>query len=312
MVDFAELKKRRGKRKEEIQKKLESASKSKRGKDERIYYPELDENKKGAAIIRFLPGHDGDQPFISYDVHGFKAKKGWLIANCPKTIHGDDSCPICNHAWEEWNDATTKAEKDRVKQKLPNTKYISNILVVRDPKNPENEGKVFLFEYGPAIMKMIKAAMEDREPDFEDEPMIPGIDPFDMWEGANFKLKIRLKDPDNPKSMITYEDSEFMPAAPISDDDEEIEAVFKQQYDLSEFHDPKRFESFDELETRLKKVLGLHVPAKSKGDSVAESATSDDDGFDDDVPFDDEHKTDGAKSEPAGGGDDFDDLDDLF
>jgi hypothetical protein len=175
--------------------------------------------------------------------HGFQGPGGWLIDDCRTTLN--EKCPVCEHNTQLWNsgiEANKKIARDQ-KRKLT---YISNIYVVEDPKRPENNGKVFLFKYGKSIFDKINGAMH---PEFEDEkPM----NPFDLWKGANFKVKIRKVD-----GYQNYDKCEFDTPAALLDDDDALEKVWKQEYSLKELIDPSKFKSYDAIKARLDKVLGL-------------------------------------------------------
>jgi hypothetical protein len=201
------------------------------------------------ATIRFLPASesDGDDslPWVKVFSHGFQGPGGqWLIDNCLTTKN--QQCPICEHNSTLWNSGI-EANKEVVRKQKRKLSYISNIYVVSDPKNPENEGKVFLFKFGKKIFDKITEAMS---PEFADETP---INPFDMWKGANFKLKIR-----KVEGYQNYDKSEFESAAPLLDNDETLEKVWKQEYCLKDLVGDSEFKSFDQLKSRLDKVLGLN------------------------------------------------------
>lgn len=258
MSAFLKMKKDR---KKLSQKRMESVKNESAGganyKDDRVYYPERDSNGNGYAVIRFLEAKSPDQlPYVKVFEHGFKQDGGWYIENCPTTIGKD--CPVCKANGEAWARGDKKLARDRKRIK----KYYANIYVVSDPKNPENEGKVFLFKFGQAIFDILTAASN---PEFEDETP---INPFDLWEGADFKLKIVKKD-----GQTNYDRSEFADPAPLADSDEEIEAIWSQQYDLSEFTNPEQFKDYDVLAKRFARVSG-EAAAASADDVPTDSAPS--------------------------------------
>lgn len=237
-------------------------------KDDRIWRAETDKTGNGYAEIRFLPAPDGeDLPWARVWHHGFRGPGGWYIENSLTTIGLKDPVSEMNNVlWNSGSDADKAIARDR-KRKLS---YISNILVVKDPKHPENEGKVFLFKYGKKIFEKIQGVMN---PEFQDEkPM----NPFDFWTGANFKLKIR-----QVEGYANYDKSEFAaPSALLGGDDAELEKLWKTQYSLKEFTDPKSFKTYDELKSRLQKVLGDDIRAvatESAAKGGAERASFDDD-----------------------------------
>jgi len=232
------------------------AKKSESYKDDRFWKAETDKTGNGYAEIRFLPAPDGeDLPWARVWSHGFRGPGGWYIENSLTTIGLKDPVSEMNNLlWESGSDKDKAIARDR-KRRLS---YISNVLVVSDPKHPENEGKVFLFKYGKKIFEKIQGAMN---PEFQDEkPM----NPFDFWGGANFKLKIRQVD-----GYANFDKSEFAaPSALLGGDDSALEKMWKTQHSLKEFTDPKNFKSYDELKARLEQVLGGNIRATAS-DAVA-------------------------------------------
>lgn len=212
-------------------------------KDDRFWKPELDSASNGYAVIRFLPPVEGeDVPWVRVFNHGFQGKGGWFIENCPTTIGG--KCPVCEANSELWNSGSDD-DKEVARARKRKLTYISNVLVVSDPKNPQNEGKVFLFKYGKKIFDKI---MEKLQPEFDDDE---AVNVFDFWKGADFKLKIR-----KVAGYVNYDKSEFDNAAPLmGGDDAKLEGVWKQQHKLQEFIQASEFKSYDELSTKMKSVL---------------------------------------------------------
>lgn len=213
--------------------------------DDRYWQPEVDKAGNGMATIRFLPAApDNDYPWARVFNHGFKNELNnkWYIEECPTTI--GEKCYCCEQNSELWNTGV-KENQDIVRSRKRHLQYICNIIVVKDPKNPENEGKVKLFKFGKKIFDKIKEAMQ---PKFEDETP---IDPFDFWEGANFKLKIC-----KVEGYRNYDRSEFESQSAVSSDDDEIESIWKQEHDLKEFTAATRFKSYDELKARYTAVFG--------------------------------------------------------
>jgi len=211
--------------------------------DDRVWKLECDKSGNGYAVIRFLPAPNGeDLPFVKLYSHGFQGPGGWYLENSLTTLGQKD--PVSELNSELWNNGTDAGKEIARKQKRKLT-YVSNIYVVKDPSNPDNEGKVFLFKYGKKIFDKLTAAMQ---PEFEDEE---AIDPFDFWKGANFKLKAK-----NVAGYRNYDSSEFAAPAPLLDDDDAMEAVWKKQYSLAEIVAPDQFKSYDELKKRLDYVLG--------------------------------------------------------
>jgi gp32 DNA binding protein like len=225
-----------------------SSGGSKSGADNRFWQAEVDKAGNGYAVIRFLdaPQVDGEDglPWIQVFNHGFQGPGGWLIDNCLTSIN--QKCPVCEHNNALWNSGI-ESNKDIVRKQKRKLSYIANILVVKDAAHPENEGKVFLFKFGKKIFDKIK---EKIEPQFEDEK---AINPFNFWEGANFKLKIR-----NVEGYRNYDKSEFDTVSAVADgDDDEIEKIWKNSYSLKEFLKPSEFKPYDELKKKLDRVLGV-------------------------------------------------------
>ena len=213
-------------------------------KDDRIWKPERDKTGNGFAVIRFLPAPDGeDVPFVRVFNHGFKGPGGWMIENCPTTL--GLKCPICEANSELWNSGV-ESDKDIARNRKRKLSYYTNIMVISDPKNPQNEGKVFLYKFGKRIFDKIQESMQ---PEFEGED---AVNPFCFWTGANFKLKIR-----EVAGFVNYDKSEFdSPSALLDGDNDELETLWKKQYSLQQFVSPGEFKSYDELKTRLNTVLG--------------------------------------------------------
>ena len=212
--------------------------------DTRFWKPDVDKAGNGYAVIRFLPAPEGEElPWVRLWDHGFQGPGGWYIENSLTTLGKPD--PVSEYNSKLWNSGV-EANKDVVRKQKRRLKYIANIYVVSDPKHPENEGKVFLYQFGKKIFDKINEAMN---PAFEDETP---INPFDFWTGANFKLKIR-----QVEGYRNYDKSEFDSASQLLDSDEALEATWKTEYSLQEFLDPKNFKSYEQLKARLDKVLGL-------------------------------------------------------
>ena len=220
--------------------------------DERLWKPELDKSGTGQAVIRFLPAKDGEElPWIKLWKHAFQGPTGkWYIENSLTTLNGGKD-PVSEYNSQLWNSGL-ESDKEIARNQNRKLEYYSNIYVVSDSKHPENEGKVFLFRYGKKIFDKIMAAMQ---PEFEDETP---INPFDFWEGANFKLKIRKVD-----GFWNYDKSEFDGVSALSDDDDALDAIWQKQYPLADFHAPSNFKSYDELKRRLDDVLSGTITASA-------------------------------------------------
>jgi len=226
------------------------------GADERLWKPELDKTGNGYAVIRFLPAPDGeDLPWVKLYSHAFQGPGGWYIENSLTTLNQKD--PVSEYNRELWNSGSDK-DKEIVRKQKRKLSFYSNIYVVKDPVNPSNEGKVFLFKYGKKIFDKIMGAMQ---PEFEDETP---INPFDFWGGANFKLKIVKKD-----GYWNYDKSEFDRAEALLDDDDALEAIWKKEYSLQELIAQDQFKDYDALKKRLDYVLGIKgVPRMQDPETV--------------------------------------------
>jgi len=223
--------------------------------DERLWKPELDKSGNGYAVIRFLPSVEGeDMPWAKVWNHAFQGPTGqWYIENSLTTVGQKD--PVSEHNTKLWNTGL-ESDKETARKQKRKLQYFSNIYVVSDSKHPENEGKVFLYRYGKKIFDKLMAAMQ---PEFEDESP---INPFDFWEGANFKLKIRKVD-----GYWNYDKSEFETPSALGDDSV-IEGIWKKQYALKEFTASTNFKSYEELKTRLDAVLSGTVSVGNVTDTM--------------------------------------------
>jgi hypothetical protein len=249
-MSFANLKRQSGNL-DKLAKAVEALSQNTEGgseKSDNYWKPEVDKAGNGMATIRFLPASEADGedglPWVKIFSHGFQGPGGWLIDNCLTTKN--QQCPVCEHNSTLWNSGI-EANKDVVRKQKRKLNYVANVYIVADPKHPENEGKVKLFRFGKKIFDKITEAMN---PQFEDESP---INPFDMWKGANFKLKIR-----KVEGYQNYDKSEFDSPAALLDDDAELEKIWKSEFSLNELTAGKEFKSYDELKSRLDKVLGLN------------------------------------------------------
>ena len=252
-MSFSDLKKQSklGSLTQKLVKEVEKMSTTSGGADERLWKPEMDKTGNGYAVIRFLPAPEGEElPWAKLYTHAFQGPGGWYIENSLTTIGQKD--PVSEHNRELWNSGSDK-DKETVRKQKRKLSYFSNIYVVKDPANPANEGKVFLFKYGKKIFDKIMEAMQ---PEFEDETP---INPFDFWQGANFKLKLVKKD-----GYWNYDKSEFDRVAPLLDDDDALEALWKKEYSLAAVTAPDQFKSYEDLEKRLKYVLGQKGAAKNQ------------------------------------------------
>ena len=244
-MSFSDLKKQSklGSLTEKLVKEVEKMNNSGNSSDDRLWKLECDKANNGYAVIRFLPAPDGeDLPFVKVYSHAFQGPGGWLIDSCLTTLN--QKCPVCEHNGQLWNSGIDSNKEVARKQKRKLT-YVSNIYVVKDPANPDNEGKVFLFKYGKKIFDKLTEAMQ---PEFEDET---AIDPFDFWTGANFKLKAK-----SVAGYRNYDSSEFAAQGALLNDDDAMEAIWKKQFSLAEFIAPDQFKSYEEMKKRLEVALG--------------------------------------------------------
>ena len=251
-MSFSDLKKQSslGSLTQKLVKEVEKMNNTSGGSaDERFWKLECDKSQNGYAVLRFLPAPDGeDMPFVKMYSHAFQAKGGWYIENSLTTVGGKD--PVSEYNSELWNNGTDAGKEQARKQKRKLT-YIANVYVVKDPANPQNEGKIFLYKFGKKIFDKVMSAMQ---PEFEDEE---AINPFDFWEGANFKLKAK-----NVAGYRNYDSSEFDRVKPLNDDDEVLEGLWKKEYSLAELVAADQFKDYETLKKRLNVVLGLGAPSR--------------------------------------------------
>jgi len=254
---FSALKRQRTSSLERLTKEINKLANKEQGSsnDDRYWQPEVDKAGNGYAIIRFLPAPVNEElPWVRLWNHGFQGPGGWYIENSLTTLNQPD--PVAEANSKLWNSGNDK-DKEIARARKRRLSYIGNIYVVKDPAHPENEGKVFLFKFGKKIFDKINEKMN---PQFEDEKP---TNPFDLWAGANFKLKIR-----KVEGYRNYDKSEFEEPAPLSDDEDNMEAIWKSQYSLAELVAPDKFKSYDELKRRLEKVLAEPTARKQEDDEV--------------------------------------------
>ena len=263
---FTDLKKSRSQVLEKLTGELSKLNNKEEGKksyeDDRFWKPMVDKAGNGMATIRFLPSPEGeDMPWIQIFSHSIQGPTGqWLIDNCLTSIN--QKCPVCEHNTVLWNSGI-ESNKEIVRKQKRKLQYITNIYVVKDPVNSDNDGKVFLFKFGKKIFDKLNDLMN---PEFEDETP---INPFDLWEGANFKLKIR-----RVEGYQNYDKSEFDKSSPLSKDDDHLERIWKSEYKLSEFLDKSNFKSYDQIKERLNVVLGITgLASMNKISSISETST---------------------------------------
>ena len=234
--------------------------------DERFWKPELDKSGNGYAVIRFLPAPKGeDIPWQRMFSHSFQGPGGWYIENSLTTINKND--PVGEVNRRLWNSGS-EADKETARRQKRKLSYYTNIYVVTDTKHPEHEGKVCLYKFGKKIFDKVMEAMQ---PQFDDEE---AINPFDLWKGANFKLKIRKVD-----GFWNYDKSEFDAVTPLLDSDGALEKVYDAEYPLKPFHEESNFKSYTELKEKMERVLGQEVDNRTAEQVAADIEA-------DDIPFD--------------------------
>ena len=264
-TDFAALKKSRSNSLSKLVSETTKINTPNEGgsSDDRFWTPTVDKAGNGYAVVRFLPEPRGeDLPWVRMFNHGFQGPGGWYIENSLTTFNEKD--PVSEYNSMLWNNGTDAGKEQARKQKRRLT-YIANIYVVKDPANPQNEGQVFLYKFGKKIFDKLNEAMN---PEFEDESP---INPFDFWEGADLKLKIR-----NVEGYRNYDKSEFdSPSALLDGDDDRLEKIYEGLYSLQDFMDRKNFKPYAELEAKLNRVLGLDgsspKPTTTAESNVAEA-----------------------------------------
>ena len=252
-MDISALKSRRY----DINKLVEAAqeangsTKSDNNRDENLWKPTVDKAGNGYAVIRFLPS-EADVPWVRYWDHGFKGPTGkWYIEKSLTSIGQNDPLgELNNRLWNTGNEE----DRETVRKQKRRLHYVVNILVLSDPSAPENEGKVFKYQFGKKIFDKIQDLMQ---------PQFPGetpVDPFDVWQGADFQLKIR-----NVEGYRNYDRSEFKAPSQLFDGDEvQLQAVLNQLHDITEYVDPANYKSYDELKAKLNDVLGETAPRTVK------------------------------------------------
>ena len=242
-MSFADLKKKSGSF-EKLQAELDKVNNPVTSfADDRFWKPELDKSGNGYAVIRFLPQPTGeDLPWVRIWGHAFRGPGGWYIENSLTTLNRKD--PVSEYNTELWNSGL-EADKETARKQKRILKYYSNVLIVSDPKHPENEGKIFLFRYGKKIHDKLAEVIN---PQFEDET---AYDPFDFWKGANFKLKVRKVD-----GFWNYDKSEFDAPSEVYDGDEgKLESLYGKLYSLTQFLAEDNFKSYDDLKNKLNRTL---------------------------------------------------------
>ena len=262
-MSFSDMKQRSKTNLASLIKETEKISNPKTGfsdTDDRFWRPELDKSGNGYAVVRFLPAPEGeDLPWARIWNHGFQGPGGWYIENSLTTLGQKD--PVSEHNSTLWNSGI-EANKEVARKQKRRLNYTANVYILKDPAHPENEGTIKLYRFGKKIFDKINDLMN---PEFEDESP---VNPFDLWAGANFKMKIR-----KVEGYSNYDKSEFEASSALLEDDDKMEEIWKSENSLKELVSEDKFKSFDELKTKLDRVLGLGSEFSSTPKSV-------------DVPFD--------------------------
>ena len=305
-MDFKQLKKASslGSLTEKLLQEAEKMGGGASMKDDRIFSVERDKAGLGFAVVRFMPAPpDEDHTFVKLYNHGFKVNGKWLIENCPTTR--GDQCPICT-ANTALYDSGIDANKKIGSQRKRKLSFYSNVYIVKNPSNPSLEGSVMLYRFGQKIFDKIKSAMK---PEFEDDT---AINPFDLWEGANFKIKVKTVKESSGQAYPNYDDSVFESPAPfLGGDDEELEKVWRQCHSLADLVSTDKFKSYDDLEKRLNIVLGTKNTtvnsAQRQEEELDETFTSASSGTGEDIMQELEKSYNKSKSDVADDDDDFED-----
>ena len=263
-MSFAALKSNRT----DLSKLVEAASsgpgetKTDNRNDERFWQPTRDKAGNGYAVIRFLPGDaEAPTPWVRYWDHFFKGPTGqWYVEKSLTSIGQAD--PLSESNSKLWNEDGSEEAKRIVRERKRNLRYIANVLIISDPSNPENEGQVKMYRFGKKIFDKI---MDSMQPQFPDEAP---VNPFDMWQGADFTIKIR-----KVEGYPNYDASSFKSPAQVAGDDDQLEAIYNKQHDCTEWTDPKNFKTYDELKSRLALVLGESAPRTVREEVSLDTST---------------------------------------
>lgn len=287
-TDFSALKKTRSTAFNQLEDQLKNMNKGSFSSDADEYWqPQVDKAGNGFAVIRFLPAPPEEElPFVRLWSHSFQGPTGkWYIENCLTTLGNDDPCS--EYASELWNTGIEENKELVRKNFKRRLSYISNVYIVNDPSKPENNGKVFKFKYGKKIWDKLNDLMNPVQ--VAGAPEEAKINPFDLWEGANFTIKIR-----KVEGYRNYDKSEFADPAPLHEDDSVLESIWKQEYSLQKIIASDQFKSYDDLKKRLYIALGKEAPRSASAGPSAEAKPEKDMNFkpkfaasDDEIPFGD-------------------------
>lgn len=294
-MSFSDYLKNREQAFQSVAQKLKSDTFEKTNNNDREWKPTMGKDGTGYAVVRFLPGTDVSKaPWVKVYNHGFQGPSGrWYIENSLTTLGQQD--PVSEYNSKLWNSGI-EDDKETARKQKRRTNYYANVVVLKDPENQQNEGKVKVYRFGQRIFDKIMEAMQ---PEFADEDP---INPFDMIDGANFRIKLRTV-----AGYWNYDASSFEKASPLSEDEEKLEAIFNAQHDVQELVDPSNFKSYDELKAKLEEVLGVSASAPEpqqqtySSPAVEETATNE---------FAEAFKEETTTA--SSGSDDDDDLEDYF
>lgn len=251
MDSFESLRRNRGNDLAQLNEAVKKLTSNEYQQDDRFWYPTLDKAGTGSGLIRFLPAPEGeDVPFIRYWYHSFKGVGGWYIENCLTSINKDDPVVEFNSELYKTSDDKNSPARKQVSAQKRKLTYVSNVYVIKDPEKPENNGKVKLFKYGATVFDQINKIMFPVQDELGESK--PSINPFDMWEGANYYFRVHKED-----GFTKYTKSEFGGKSEFLDSDTARRAVYTQLNKLQPFLAPESFKSYDELKKQLHKVLGL-------------------------------------------------------
>lgn len=293
-MSLQELKSKRKSSMENLLKKMDTVNEGGYSDDQEKYWkPSVGKDGNGQFIIRFLPEPSGEEtPVVQLFSHFFRGPGGYYVENSLTTLGRGTADPCSEYNSMLWNssDSDNHPNRQQARQQKRNLNYYSNIYVIKDPANPANEGKVFLFKYGKKIHDMIAKKLK---PVYDDEEK---VNVFDMWDGANFRMRISTVKGSDGRSYWNYDDSTFDSPSALFDDDEKLEEIYNQQNSLADIVSPDKFKSYDELKAKLNKVLGVDessaVKQKPKSEPKPDPVkqTSSSAFLDDDIPFDVESK----------------------
>lgn len=233
-----------------------AATQRKSYKVENVFTPTYKDGKF-SVILRFLPSHpDEIKPFVENRTHMFKVNGDqWFGCDCLGKF--GKPCPICEYNREQFKKYGKEEGRARSFGKA-RSKYVCNVLVVRNANNTEQEGKVYRFEFGAQIMKMISEAMTEKDDGLS---VTPAINPFDWTLGANFVYE-GVQSSNGPK----LDASHFGPQQAINKwtgkgykelTEAEIDDIESKLYKLDEcYHKEEDCANYNQILERYEKKTG--------------------------------------------------------